>query len=68
MSDEAMESMSRHVFQAAITTGRCAELWECLTEGGTATVDPISRKLVLLPLSYLESCGADADGPDGGGR
>lgn len=47
--------MAQAVFRTAITAGRCAELWDCLTAGGSATVDPITRKLVLYPYSYLES-------------
>lgn len=63
MSDEKVEFMANAVFQTAITTRRCAELWDCLTEGGSATVDPVTRKLVLLPLDYLKSSGTDADEP-----
>lgn len=48
------ESFARFVFQAAIAENRCAELWKCLTEGGSATVDASTRKLVLYPVSYLE--------------
>lgn len=44
------EAMARAVFQAAIKEGRCADLWDCLTEGGTATVDAITRKLVIRQL------------------
>ena len=53
--DPKEESFARSVFKAAIAENRCADLWECLTEGGSATVDAITRTLVLYPVSYLKS-------------
>lgn len=63
-TDEFDENMANAVFRAAISERRCAELWDCLTEGGSATFDVIARKLVLYPRSYLEQLAADADDDD----
>jgi hypothetical protein len=41
-------------FRAAISEGRCAELWDCLTEGGSANFDAVTHKLVLYPRRLLE--------------
>jgi hypothetical protein len=63
-TDEFDEVMANAVFRAAISERRCAELWDCLTEGGSATVDVVTRKLVLYPRSFLEQFAAAADDDD----
>ncbi|WP_147382318.1 hypothetical protein [Mycobacteroides abscessus] len=55
------EFFARVIFQAAISEKRCAELWDCLTEGGSATVDAVTRKLVLYPRSFLEELADQSD-------
>lgn len=64
------EFMARAVFQAALKEDRCAELWECLTGGGSATVDAVTRKLVVYPRGFLEELAASAEVDDdaSGGR
>lgn len=64
-ADPKVESMSRAIFQVAISEQRCAELWDCLTEGGSATVDPVTRKLVLCPRSFLEEPADQSNGLPG---
>ncbi|MFV8176869.1 hypothetical protein [Mycolicibacterium peregrinum] len=59
-TDEFDENMANAVFRAAISERRCAELWDCLTEGGSATFDVIARKLVLYPRSVLEQLASDS--------
>lgn len=39
---------------SAISERRCAELWDCLTQGGSATVDALTGELVLYPRGFLE--------------
>lgn len=59
--DPKDEFIARVTFQAAISEQRCAELWDCLTEGGSATVDAVARKLVLYPRSLLEELADQSD-------
>lgn len=43
-----LERMVRAVFAAAIIEGREVELWNCITDGGSATIDFQTHKLVLF--------------------
>lgn len=63
-TDEREEDMAKAVFGAAISERRCAQLWDCLTEGGSATFDVVIGKLVLYPRSLLEQFGPAADDDD----
>jgi hypothetical protein len=58
------ESMARAVFQAALKEERCVELWDCLTDGGSATVDAVTRKLMVYPRSFLEQFAAAGEVDD----
>jgi len=42
------EAMARRILLAAIDENRCAELMDCLFDGGSATVDARTGKLVLI--------------------
>lgn len=48
------EGMAREIFEAAIAEDRCGELLGCLFEGGSATVDAGTGKLVLLYASQIQ--------------
>jgi len=48
------ESLAVAIFTAAINEGRAAELLLALFEGGSATVDMYTRKLVIAPASAFE--------------
>ena len=50
-----LNKMARLIFQAAIDEDKCGELFECLIEGGSATVDVRTRKLVLFTKEQLDS-------------
>lgn len=50
---EFPEHMARAIFQAAMDENRCGELLMTLFEGGSATVDLYTKKLVILPASAL---------------
>jgi len=43
------ETTAHNLFQTAINEHRCADLLDCLFNGGTAIVDPNTRKLGLIP-------------------
>lgn len=49
------EELARRILQAAIDEGRCAEFAECLFDGGSATVDATTGKLVLVSGDGLAS-------------
>lgn len=44
------EPFARTILQTAINEGKAAALLECLFAGGTVTIDPDTRKLVLIRL------------------
>lgn len=48
------ELMARAILQQAITEGRAAEFIECLFDGGSATVDAKTGKLVLASADMLK--------------
>lgn len=48
------EPLSRAILEAAIREGRAGELLWCLFNGGTCTVDPETRKLVLITGEMLD--------------
>lgn len=52
-TDQHVETMSRAVLTQALKENRAGELMECLLEGGSATVDPIARQLILYPGQLL---------------
>jgi hypothetical protein len=45
--------MAQAILTTAIAEQRCAEFLDCLFNGGSATVDHQTRKLVLIPGSAL---------------
>lgn len=61
-----MAPVTKRIFQAAINEDRCMDLWDCLTEGGSATVDQ-EGKLALMPVAQLQQLirgltGSDEEG------
>lgn len=48
------ETLGRAICLAAIQENRCAELIDCLFDGGTCTVDPYTKKLVLISGEQLK--------------
>lgn len=59
------EIIPRAILTQALKENRAAELIDCLSEGGAATVDPIKRKLVLYPAQFLrEMAGTDLTADD----
>jgi len=49
------EALAQRIFAQAIHEDRAAELLECLFDGGSATVDAITGKLVLISLPDVTS-------------
>jgi hypothetical protein len=49
------ENVARAIFQAAINEGRSSELLHCLFDGGSATVDVETGKLVLMTPDLLQA-------------
>ena len=64
MPDEHFNLMAKHILRAAISEGREGELMECLFDGGTATVDAQTRKLVLIPASAMAHLCDDDEGDE----
>jgi hypothetical protein len=62
MTTSNLDAMAERMFRAALAEHRCGALLECLFAGGSATVDPNGR-LVLLPSSTIEGIG-EAEGRD----
>ncbi len=48
-----MEAAIRRLFTAAIKQEKCEALWDCLTEGGTATVDATTGQVVMVSADAL---------------
>jgi hypothetical protein len=48
-----MEAMARTIFIHALAEERCGELLECLFDGGSATVDAETDKLVMITAGQL---------------
>lgn len=59
--DIRMETMAHNIFQTAINERRCRELLECLFDGGTATVDAVTRKLVVIPATAMAALNAEGE-------
>lgn len=49
------ENVATAIFQAAINEGRASDLLHCLFDGGSATVDVQSGKLVLMSANMLQA-------------
>ena len=49
------EAVARHICHTAMLEDRCAELLECLMEGGAVTVDRITGAMVLITADQLET-------------
>lgn len=47
------EALAKRILLTAIAEGRAAELLECLFEGGSATVDATTGKLMLATADQL---------------
>ena len=67
MANRLSEQVARRILQAAMAENRCANLIECLWDGGTATVDHSTGDLVLIEGRLLadlnegaEDCGHDS--------
>lgn len=43
------EGLARHIFESAIAQYRCADLLECLWDGGSATVEPTGWLVLAYP-------------------
>jgi hypothetical protein len=50
---ERDETLARAIFMQAIREERCAELLHCLFDGGSATVDAVTGKLVVVSSDQL---------------
>lgn len=48
------ELIAQRIFEAAISEKRCWELFSCLIDGGSATVDAETGKLMLITGEQLE--------------
>jgi len=73
MGDWAMpESIAAEICRAAIREERAAEFLTCLFDGGSATVDALTRKLILVTGEQLKQMGGDfsdrSDLPEGLGK
>lgn len=51
-TEHPLERMAVNLFQTAINKGQAGELLECLFDGGSATVDP-DGKIVMVTESML---------------
>jgi hypothetical protein len=49
-----MDPLAKILFVQAIREDRAGELLECLFDGGTATFDPTTNTLMMLPKSMLD--------------
>lgn len=49
------ESLARAILTAAINEERCSEMLMCLFNGGSATVDPVTGKLLLASAKQLQA-------------
>jgi hypothetical protein len=59
------ESWCRQIVVAALSEERCAELLECLIEGGSCTLDAATKRLVLVSGKQLQQLSV-ADATQGG--
>lgn len=55
MTYKVSENTARIIFQTAIDEQRASDLLHCLFEGGTATVDVETGKLVLMSANMLQA-------------
>lgn len=53
MTTSPFEAMATRILEAALRERRAAELLECLFEGGSATVNAVTGKLVLASAAQL---------------
>lgn len=53
--DYISETLAKTILQAAINENKASTLLGCLFEGGTATVDAQSGKLVLMSANMLQA-------------
>jgi hypothetical protein len=53
---EEDDAMAQAIFRTALNTGKAGELLHCLFEGGSATVDP-NGKLIMITEDQLKSMG-----------
>lgn len=53
--DQISETLAKTILQAAINEGRASALLGCLFEGGTATVDVQTGRLVLMSANMLQA-------------
>ena len=59
MTDTAIpEPMARRILQQAIDEGRASEFLTCLFSGGSATVDAVTGKLVLVNFDFISQMGS----------
>jgi hypothetical protein len=56
---EISEGFARRLFMQAVEEGRAAELLACLFDGGSATVDVVTGKLVLASADMLKQIGGN---------
>jgi len=49
------ESFARGLLMLAIRDNRCAEMLECLFDGGSVTIDMNTGKLMLIPKSVIDA-------------
>jgi hypothetical protein len=47
------EDFAAGIFRTAIAEGRAGELLDCLLEGGSCTVDPLTGKLMLATAEQI---------------
>lgn len=63
------EDLAAGILRVAIAEGRAGELLDCLFEGGSVTVDPYTRKLVLVTAEQLAGLHVlDLGDPEAGNR
>lgn len=55
----ALDRIATQIFEKAIATGQAGELLECLFEGGSATIDRLTGRLVMVPGAAIISMGGD---------
>jgi hypothetical protein len=55
MEPKVSESVARLIFETAIAENRASDLLHCLFNGGTATVDVETHKLVLMTGDMLQA-------------
>ena len=53
MAEHPMERLAVNLFQTAINRGQAGELLECLFDGGSATIDPVTGEIVMVTEDLL---------------